>query len=48
MVALFVCIALYVIIRVRADPTEEVGCYKVPQGSLDLMQGVESSSSCII
>lgn len=32
MVTLFVYIALYVIICVKSDPTEEVGCYKVSQG----------------
>lgn len=41
MVTLFVYIAFYVIICVKSYPTEEVSCYKVPQGSLDLMQGVE-------
>lgn len=32
MVTLFVYIALYVIICVKSDPTEEVGCYEVSQG----------------
>lgn len=32
MVTLFVYIALYVIICVKSDPTEEVGWYKVSQG----------------
>lgn len=41
MITLFVCIALYVIICVKSNPTEEVGCYKVPQCSLELMQGIE-------
>lgn len=41
MVTLFVYIALYVIICVKSDPIEEVGCYKVSQG---MFMGFDAST----